>query len=106
MYNFTISWELKSWIDQVVRLGKTVTYEGAGPRGPLGGKKVVVITSRGGAYSSGTPQFESDFQEPYLRKVLGFIGLTDVSFIHVENQSAASRENPAGPQHWSESRKS
>ena len=45
-----------------------------------------VLTSRGGAYAPGTPFAELDFQEPYLRRVLGFIGLTNVTFIHAENQ--------------------
>jgi len=52
----------------------------------VSGKKVYVITSRGGAYPSGTPYAQFDFQEPYLRHILGFIGLTDITFIHAENQ--------------------
>jgi FMN-dependent NADH-azoreductase len=95
MYNFTISWPLKAWIDQVARMGKTFVYDAKGPKGLLGGKKVVVITSRGGAYA-GTARAAMDFQEPYLRHILGFIGLNDVTFVHAENQSnaqaAASRE--------------
>jgi len=86
MYNFTIPSSLKAWIDQVVRIGKTVGYGPNGPRGLLGNKKVVVISSRGGAYEKGTPTESFDFQEPYLRHVLGFVGLTDVTFIHAENQ--------------------
>ncbi len=87
MYNFTISWPLKAWIDQVVRIGKTFAYGPNGPQGLLTGKKVFVITSRGGSYPAGTPRAQGDFQEPYLRHILGFIGLTDVTFIHAENQS-------------------
>ncbi|MGO8790933.1 MAG: FMN-dependent NADH-azoreductase [Terriglobia bacterium] len=86
MYNFSISSTLKGWIDQVVRLGKTVTYGAEGPKGLLAGKKVFVLTSRGGAYGQGTHSEKYDFQEPYLRHILGFIGLTDVTFIHAENQ--------------------
>ena len=52
----------------------------------MGDKKVIVISSRGGAYEKGTPTESYDFQEPYLRHVLSFIGLTDVTFIHAENQ--------------------
>ena len=89
MYNFTIPAPLKAWIDQVVRLGKTVTYGPNGPQGLLSKKKVVVITSRGGAYEKGTAKEAYDFQEPYLRHVLGFMGLTDVTFIHAENQGRA-----------------
>lgn len=86
MYNYTISWELKAWIDQIVRLGRTVTYGASGPQGLVSGKKVVVITSRGGAYGEGTPRAQFDFQEPYLRHIFRFIGITDVQFIHAENQ--------------------
>jgi len=93
MYNFAISSLLKAWIDQTVRIGKTVAYGPHGPQGMLGDKKVFVITARGGAYEKGTPREKFDFQEPYLRHIFGFIGLTDVTFIHAENQA---REN-AGP---------
>src|SRR5437660_6754657 len=87
MYNFSISSSLKAWIDQIVRVGKTVGYGPNGPQGLLAKKKVVVITSRGGAYEKGTAREAFDFQEPYLRHILGFIGLTDVTFIHAENQA-------------------
>jgi FMN-dependent NADH-azoreductase len=86
MYNFSISSSLKAWIDQIVRIGKTVSYGPNGPQGLLRKKKVVVITSRGGAYEKGTAREAFDFQEPYLRHILGFIGLTDATFIHAENQ--------------------
>jgi FMN-dependent NADH-azoreductase len=87
MHNFTISARLKAWLDQVVRFGKTFSFGASGPRGLLSGKKVYVFTSRGGAYEPGTPTAQFDFQEPYLRHVLAFIGLTDITFIHAENQS-------------------
>src|SRR6266403_833589 len=86
MYNFSIPSLLKAWIDQIVRIGKTVGYGPNGPQGLLAGKKVVLITSRGGAYEKGTVGEAYDFQEPYLRHILGFVGLTDVTFIHAENQ--------------------
>jgi FMN-dependent NADH-azoreductase len=89
MYNFTIPAPLKAWIDQVVRIGKTVTYGPNGPQGLLAKKKVVVITARGGAYEKGSAKEAYDFQEPYLRHVFGFMGLTDVTFIHAENQGRA-----------------
>lgn len=91
MYNFTISWELKAWIDQVVRVGKTIAYDAHGARGLVKNKKVIVVTSRGGSYAAGTPRFDSDFQEPYLRRILAFMGLTDVTFIHAENQSGSEQ---------------
>ncbi|HZR57614.1 MAG TPA: NAD(P)H-dependent oxidoreductase [Terriglobales bacterium] len=86
MYNFTIPWTLKAWIDQVVRVGKTFAYGANGPQGLFTGKKIVIITSRAGAYAAGSPRASMDFQEPYLRHILGFIGATDVTFIHAENQ--------------------
>jgi FMN-dependent NADH-azoreductase len=86
MYNFAIPAPLKAWIDQIVRVGKTVLFAAAGPQGILKGKKVYVVTSRGGAFRPGTPTERYDYQEPYLRHILAFIGLTDVTFIHAENQ--------------------
>ena len=59
---------------------------GLNSRGVLKGKKVVVLTSRGGSFRPGTPTAQYDHQEPYLRHILGFIGLTDITFIHAENQ--------------------
>lgn len=86
MYNFAIPAPLKAWIDQIVRAGQTVLFAASGPQGLLQGKKVYVITSRGGAFRPGTPTERFDYQEPYLRHILAFIGLTDVTFIHAENQ--------------------
>jgi FMN-dependent NADH-azoreductase len=92
MYNLSISAQLKGWIDHVVRVGRTVAYDGRGRRGLLGGRRVIVLSSRGGSYQPGTPQATADFQEPYLRAILRFIGLTHVTFVHAENQSG----RPAG----------
>jgi FMN-dependent NADH-azoreductase len=89
MYNFSISSTLKAWIDQIVRMRRTFAHGPSGPQGLLGNKKVVVITARGGAYEKGTPREALDFQEPYLRSILRFVGLTHVTFIHAENQLVA-----------------
>jgi FMN-dependent NADH-azoreductase len=83
MYNFGIPSQLKAWIDRVVVAGKTFHYTATGPEGLAGGKRVIVASSRGGVYSSG-PAAGLDFQENYLRAVLGFIGITDVQFIRAE----------------------
>ena len=83
MYNFGVATGLRSWFDYVLRAGETFSYSAAGPKGLLNGKRVIVIESRGGLYSEG-PASAIDFQEPYLRHLLGFIGLTDVSFVHAE----------------------
>jgi FMN-dependent NADH-azoreductase len=83
MYNFSVSSGLKAWIDHVARAGLTFNYTENGPVGLLKGKQVYVFTSRGGVYSHG-PAKSMDFHETYLRGVLGFIGLTDVTFVHTE----------------------
>jgi FMN-dependent NADH-azoreductase len=83
MYNFTISSTLKAWIDHVARAGLTFKYTPTGPVGLVQGKKIYIFTSRGNTYTQG-PAKPMDFQEPYLRAVLGFMGLTDITFIHAE----------------------
>lgn len=83
MYNFSVSSSMKSWIDHVARAGVTFRYTDKGPEGMVTGKKVYVFTSRGGVYSNG-PAKAMDFHETYLRAALGFIGLTDIHFIHSE----------------------
>ena len=95
MYNLTVSAPLKAWIDQVVRLGRTFLYGPNGPDGVLKGKKVIVLTSRGGAFRPGTPAAQYDHQEPYLRHILGFVGLIDVTFIHAENQKPGDLAEPS-----------
>ena len=87
MYNFSISAPLKAWIDMVVRTGETVDFSQRPPLGLLHGKKVVVITTRGGSYAEGTVTAPLDFQEPYLRHILGLMGLHDITLIHVDRQS-------------------
>ena len=83
MYNFGIPTSLRSWFDHVLRAGETFRYTSAGPEGLLAGKRAIVVEPRGGAYGDG-PAKAADFQEPYLRHLLGFIGLTDVTFVHAE----------------------
>ena len=84
MYNFSIPTTLRSWFDHVLRAGETFSYSEAGPKGLLPGKKVIVVESRGGLYSEGPGQ-AIDFQEPYLRQLLGFVGLADdLTFIRAE----------------------
>ncbi|MCB5185891.1 FMN-dependent NADH-azoreductase [Methylobacillus gramineus] len=84
MWNFGIPSSLKAWIDHVARAGRTFTYGAAGPESLLPpGKKVIIASARGGIYSSG-PMKVMDHQESYLRAILGFIGLHDVSIIRAE----------------------
>jgi len=84
MHNFTISSGLKTWIDQVTRVGRTFKYTDQGPQGLLEGKKVFVVTARGGDYSVESPMHHLDHQTPYLKTALGFIGLHDVTFVHAQ----------------------
>jgi FMN-dependent NADH-azoreductase len=86
MYNFSVPTGLRAWFDHVLRAGETFRYTEAGPKGLLAGKRVIVVESRGGLYSEG-PGRAADFQEPYLRHLLGFIGLTDVTFVRAERIS-------------------
>src|SRR2546422_5677170 len=84
MHNFGPPSTLKAWIDHVVRIGRTVSYSSQkGPEGMLKGKRVILVLARGGVYSDG-PAKPLDFQEPYLRAILGFIGLTDIDVVRVE----------------------
>jgi len=80
MYNFGISTQLKNWIDAIARARVTFRYTENGPEGLLTGKKVYVVLTRGGRYRD-TP---ADSQVPYLRTLLGFLGMTDVQFIYAE----------------------
>jgi FMN-dependent NADH-azoreductase len=83
MHNFGISASVKAWIDQIVRPGVTFSYSDKGPMGLVRGKKAVLVLARGGIYAEGAMK-PYDFQEPYLRTVLGFIGMTDVEVIRIE----------------------
>src|SRR5471032_1114138 len=83
MYNFSVTSGLKAWIDHVARVGRTFQYGANGPEGLLKGKKVYVFTASGGVYSEG-PAAGYDFLSTYLRGVLGFLGMSDVTFIRAE----------------------
>ena len=80
MYNFGISSQLKNWIDAVARAGVTFKYTETGPVGLVEGKTVYAACARGGIYR-GTP---NDSQTPYLKSVLGFLGMKDVHFVYAE----------------------
>jgi FMN-dependent NADH-azoreductase len=84
MYNFTIPTQLKGWIDRVCVAGRTFQYGANGPEGLVKGKKVIVASARGGVYTGESPAAGLDHQETYLRGVLAFIGLTDVTIIRAE----------------------
>ena len=80
MYNFGVPVQLKAWIDAIARAGVTFRYTENGPEGLIQGKTVYVALARGGLYRN----TGNDSQVPYLKAVLGFLGLKDVRFIYAE----------------------
>ncbi len=78
MYNFSVPTTLSAYFDHIARAGVTFRYTENGPEGLLKGKKAVVFITRGGIYG------EDHAQTAYLRQFLGFIGITDVEFVHAE----------------------
>jgi FMN-dependent NADH-azoreductase len=83
MINFGIPSNLKAYIDYILRPGVTFKYTEKGPEGLVKGKKLYLVLARGGVYTQG-PMQQFNFQDPYLRASLGFIGLNDVELITVE----------------------
>lgn len=83
MYNRTVPSSLKAWIDHVVRPGLTFTYDENGRKGLLSGKKAILICATGGVYSKGDGVAE-DFLVPYLRCILEFMGVKDMSVYRAE----------------------
>jgi FMN-dependent NADH-azoreductase len=83
LYNFGIPSTLKSWIDHISRVGKTFRYGEQGAEGLVKGKKVYIAMSSGAVYSDGFYQ-PYDFVSPYLRTMLGFLGMTDLTIFRIE----------------------
>jgi FMN-dependent NADH-azoreductase len=100
MYNFGIPSTLKAWFDHVLRAGVTFRYTESGSVGLVTGKRAIVIESRGGFYTEAPTQF-LDSQEPHLRNLLGFIGITDVTFVRAEKLAFGpeAREQSIGAAH-------
>lgn len=86
MWNFGIPSSLKAWIDHVVRAGKTFNYAGAGVEGLAKGKKAILALASGGVFSDG-PWKPWDTVEPYLRQILGFMGIEDVQTVRAEGMN-------------------
>ncbi len=82
MINFSVSTTLKAWFDYVARAGRTFRYSEAGPQGLVTAKRVIIVSASGGVYSGENAAF--DFQVPWLRNMLGFLGMTNVEVIRVE----------------------
>jgi FMN-dependent NADH-azoreductase len=94
IYNFNIHSTLKAWIDHIVRRGVTFKYDENGPQGLLPGKKVYLALASGGIFSEG-PMAGFDFAVPYLKHMLGFIGLTDITVFRVEGTSIPGIQDTA-----------
>ena len=86
MYNFSVPSTLKAWFDHVLHPGQTFEYTAAGPRGLLTGKKAVILISSAGDYSA-APASSMDFVEPYVRAIMGFMGITDVTVIKADGSA-------------------
>ncbi|MCW2386969.1 FMN-dependent NADH-azoreductase [Sphingobium sp. B11D3B] len=96
MYNFTISTQLKAWIDHIAVAGKTFRYDESGNAiGLAGDKRVIVALSRGGFYGAGTPAAAVEHAESYLRAVFGFIGIVP-EFIVAEGAAVGPEHRAAG----------
>lgn len=86
LYNFGIHSSLKAWFDHIARAGETFRYTENGPEGLITGKKVYIAMASGGIYSEGAMQ-SFDFVVPYLKTVLNFLGMTDVTVLRAEGTS-------------------
>lgn len=100
IYNLSIPATLKAWIDQIVRAGRTFALRQGGYEGLVKGKRVLVIVASGSDFRPNTPGGAYNFLEPYLRAVLGFVGITDVQFVYAHSlgQDEAGREAFASAQ--------
>ena len=91
MYNFGVPSTLKTWIDHIVRAKKTFSYSEKGAEGLVKGKKVYLVVSTGGIYSDDTAA-SLDFVVPYLKTILGFIGMTDITVVRAEGLAIPDKQ--------------
>jgi FMN-dependent NADH-azoreductase len=95
MHNFTVPAALKAWIDQVVRFGRTFQNTPMGKIGLLRDRPVYIVIASGGFFTGENPM-QQDFLTPYLRAILGTIGLKDIHFVTAEAMSRGSEAVAAG----------
>ena len=91
MYNFSVPANFKAYLDQIVRPGRTVSFEEKGSTGLVHNKKATIVTTSGGSYPESSPTQSYDLETPYLRLILGFMGITDVEFIHAERLDSGDK---------------
>lgn len=92
MYNFAVPSQLKAWFDQVARNGVTFRYTEQGPEGLLKDRPVYVLATRGGQYRDAG----LDFQVPWIKQILGFIGLKQVEVVYAEGLNMSSADDAIG----------
>lgn len=92
MYNFSVPTQLKAWIDRVAQPGKTFGYTANGPQGLAGGRRVIIASSRGGAYAGAAYEKAMDHQEAYLSAFFNFIGIDQVEFVRAEGLAMGSAD--------------
>ena len=92
MWNFSIPYPLKQYIDVIVQPKYLFSYTDKGVEGLVKNKKMAVIATRGGDYSLESPFHSYDFQEPYLRAIFGFVGITDITFIIAQPMDALGHQ--------------
>lgn len=95
MYNFSLPTQLRAWLDRLAVPGKSFRYDANGVEGLAGGKRVIVASTRGGMYGEGSPMAALDYQETYLRGFLGFLGITDITFIRAEGLGLGAESRAA-----------
>ncbi len=86
-YNFSVPTQLKAWIDRLSQPGRTFGYTETGPKGLTSGKTAIVVSTRGGIYSTSEAGQAMEHQESYMKAVFGFFGVTDVRFVRAEGLS-------------------
>jgi FMN-dependent NADH-azoreductase len=92
MFNFSIPSQLKAWIDRVAQAGRTFSYTASGPVGLAVGKKAIIVSTRGGFYAGTAYEAAMDHQEAYLRTVLNFLGITDVTYVRAEGVAISAEK--------------
>ncbi|MDB5676767.1 MAG: acyl carrier protein phosphodiesterase [Sphingomonas bacterium] len=94
-YNFSVSSQLKAWIDRILVAGQTFRYGANGPEGLAGDKRVILAVARGGLYGEGAPTASFEHGETYLRTVLGFIGVTNPEVVIAEGLAIGPEQRVA-----------
>ena len=88
MYNFSVPSTLKAWVDLIARVGVTFNYTENGPKGLLEGKKAYLVVATGGVPVNSA----ADFATPYLKQVLGFVGIADIEVIDASGFAVNAEE--------------